>query len=118
MLNAKHRSAISSAFLLLVVLTGWIGAPVAHEIQHALERAGLMHIHDVRDGVSLRSGCDMLPHLADECLISLTKVQAVGSVQPPVARLFGSDTTWMSLAAQYAGLASPHHNVRGPPTAA
>lgn len=118
MLTPQQRSAMSSAFLLLVVLTGWIGAPLAHEIEHALERAELMHVHDVRDTVSLRSGCDMLPDLANECPISLTKVQAVGSVQAPVARLFGSETTWMSLVAQYAGLASPHHNVRGPPSAA
>lgn len=118
MLNPQHRSTFSSAFLLLVVLTGWIGAPLAHEIEHALERADLMHVHDVRDTVSLRSGCDMLPDLADECPISLTKVQAVGSVHPPVARLFGSDTAWGTLAARYAGQISPHTNVRGPPSAA
>jgi hypothetical protein len=118
MLKPQHRSAISSAFLLLVVLTGWIGAPLAHEIEHALERADLMHVHDVRDTVSLRNGCDMLPDLADECPISLTKVQAVGSVQPPVARLFGSDATWITLTARFAGQSSPHFNVRGPPAQA
>jgi hypothetical protein len=118
MLKPQHRSAISSAFLLLVVLTGWIGAPLAHEIEHALERADLMHVHDVRDTVSLRSGCDMLPDLADECPISLTKVQAVGSVQPPVARLFGSDVTWIAPTSRFATQSSPHFNVRGPPAQA
>lgn len=114
-MKSTHRSALSSAFLLLVVLTGWIGAPLAHEIEHALERADLMHIHDVRDQVSLRNGCDMLPDLAEECPISLTKVQAVGMVPLPVVLPLGTKTSWAFLSTRYTDASVSHNNVRGPP---
>ena len=118
MISATHRSALSSAFLLLVVLAGWIGAPLAHEIEHALERADLMHIHDVRDTVSLRNGCDMLPDLAQECPVSLTKVQAVDFLGPPTVALKGSETVWTFLSGRYVDASVDHFNVRGPPIAA
>ena len=62
----SHSTRLSSVFLLLVVLTGWIGAPLVHEIEHALERAELAHVHDEYDGVALRTGCDVMPEIAEE----------------------------------------------------
>lgn len=117
-MSTELQTRLSAAFLLLVVLTGWIGAPLVHEIEHALERAEMAHVHDVRDGETLRTGCNPIPSLADECPISLTKVQAIGSVKPPFVGPSVSASSWGIPVDAAFSRSTPFRFVRGPPAVA
>lgn len=114
-MNSERRTRLSTAFLLLVILTGWIVAPLVHEIGHALERAELTHVHDVQDNVTLRTGCEPLPSLADECPINLTHLPAVGLVPPSVEQPAASTTTWTLPRDIVSQRTSLLRFVRGPP---
>ena len=117
-MNAStHSARLSSVFLLLVVLTGWIGAPLVHEIEHALKRAEMTHVHDVHDEVTLRTGCDVLPELADECPISLSQVQAIRELETPEAGPFATTRGWGSLFELEYSRPDTYRFVRGPPAA-
>jgi len=114
-MSTELRTRLSTAFLLLVVLTGWIAAPLVHEIEHALERAEMTHVHDVHDDVTLRTGCDVLPTLADECPISLTKVQATSLPAAPDAVFSEDGSPWVSYESILLSRPSSFKFVRGPP---
>jgi len=114
-LTTELRTRLSTAVLLLVVLTGWIVAPLVHEFEHARERAEMTHVHDVRDGVTLRTGCEPIPSLAEECPISLTKVQAIGDMQPPFVGPETSSSTWAVSQNEAFSRFSSFRFVRGPP---
>jgi hypothetical protein len=111
----SHSTRLSSVFLLLVVLTGWIGAPLVHEIEHALERADLAHVHDEHDGVTLRTGCDVLPEIAEECPISLTNVPAVGSLGTPAIVPDADRSPWVAYESVQLSRPASFKFVRGPP---
>ena len=113
--TSTHSARLSSVFLLLVVLAGWIGAPLVHEIEHALERAELAHVHDEHDGVTLRAGCDFLPEIAEECPISLTNVQAVGSLGTPAIVPDAERSPWVAYESVRLSRLASLTFVRGPP---
>ena len=114
-MSSENRTRLSTAFLLLIVLTGWIAAPLVHEIEHALERAEMMHVHDVHDDVTLRGGCDPLPTLAEECPISLTKVQVASMSTAPQAVPSEDRSPWLSYESILLSRPSSFRFVRGPP---
>ena len=97
------------------MLTGWVAAPLIHDIEHAMERAEMAHVHDEHDGDTLREGCESFPDLADECPISLTKVQAVDSVSTPSVSLHSSDAEWVVHSVEVDSRISHLRPVRGPP---
>ena len=115
-MSIEFRTRLSHSFLLLVVLTGWLVAPLVHEIEHAQERAEMTHVHDVRDGDTLRTGCDSLPWMAHECPVSLTKVQAIGSIQQPFADPGTSTTDWDTPVEAVFSRFNHFQFVRGPPS--
>lgn len=114
----EQKSRLSSAFLVLVVMTGWIGAPLVHEVEHALERAEMTHVHDVRDGVTLRTGCNPVQSLADDCPISLAKVQAISLGRPPLLGPSLSRVKWHIPTEAVFGRSLAYNFVRGPPAVA
>jgi len=114
-MNPAHRTRLSEAFLLLVVLTGWIVAPLVHQVEHALERAEMAHVHDVSDDPTLRTGCDALPSLAEECPVSLTKVQSDAVPTHRWAPLVADRASWQAYELVLASRTSSFSFVRGPP---
>lgn len=105
----------SALLLLTLMVFGWVLAPIAHEIEHAIEWASTSHHHGPEGGFS--DGHEILA-APDDCTLCLTRASAARPIVGKLADLIPVAESAPPKIASIGARVSGATSIRGPPVVA